>query len=180
MKRLRCAAALFFYLLTVVTFLNGCAVNEKSADAGELIVALSDEIKEISGRGLIYFDLTRKSENGNIHIISEEKLGYLYTGLFEPLPCQNRIKSYAVRLPSDMGGCEIHVIECVNPSDCDEIAVFLEKRINKLKSSEVLSIAPETHETCFKGAEVYKKSRFVFLLATPDNQAVKKVIGRYL
>ena len=160
--------------------LHACSEISQNADTAELIEAVKTALKEDIGRGITYFDRTRNPENGDIHIMEEERFGYLYTGRIEPLPCRSRIKSYAVYLPSDIGGCEIHVIECVNPSDTEEITLFLQKRIKRLKSSEILSIAPENSENCFKDAEVFTKGRFAFLLATPDNGAAKKAISRFL
>ena len=165
-------------LLAVLLALSSvsCSPMGEGMDAGEVLCAVFSTVEDAGGRGIIYFDRTRNTENGDTHVISEEKLGYLYTGRIEPLQCADRIESYAVRLPSDMGGCELHVIKCLNPSDCTEVAAFFEKRIGKLKASEVLSIAPETCEKCFLGAEVYQKGRFVFLIATSDNAAVIKAI----
>lgn len=169
------AAVLILTVLSAVSCVS-CSSDATGKDAGEVLEAVFSTVEAVSGRGIIYFDRTRNTENCENDVISREKLGYLYTGRIEPLPCADRIVSYAVRLPSDMGGCELHAIKCLNPSDCSEVAAFFEKRIAKLRSSEVISIAPETCEKCFLGAEVYQKGRFVFLIATPDNAAVIKAI----
>lgn len=160
----------------IITVTTGCNVGYGSTDVSELIHVANEAVRSVSGRGIVLFDRTRNPGNGENDLLDSEKFAFLYTGRYEALPCADRIVSYAVRLPSDMGGCEIHAVECVNPSDCEEIAVYMQMRIRSLRSSEMLSIAPETHEKCFLGAEIFTKGRFVFLLATPDNAAVKKAI----
>lgn len=167
-------------VIFTLTALTACQGESQTGDTDELLQAVTEALGDSKGRGIIYFDRTRNPENEDLHRLSEEQLGYLYTGRIEPLPCQARIAAYALWMPSDTGGCEIHVIECQNPSDTEEIALFLQKRIDKLKSSEILSIAPENRQNCFKSAEVYRKGRFAFLLATPNNASAKRAINSLL
>ena len=159
---------------------TGCSPSPKEVDIYTLLIELCETNGEAYGKEIIYFDRTRNSENGDFHTLSEEKLGYLYTGRFEPPGCMSRISGYALRMPLDTSGYEIHIIECLNPSDTSEISSLLQKRIDKLQGSEILSIAPETYEMYFRGAVLYSKGRYVFLLATPDNASVIKRIEKVL
>ena len=63
-------------------------------------------------------------------------------------------------------------------SDTEEVSALLQKRIDRICNSEILEYAPESFEKYFRGAEIFVYKRAVFLLATPDNRAVKKEIKR--
>ena len=108
-----------------------------------------------------------------------EKFGRLYTGLYEAPACFAIITAYAIRLPSDESGFEIHAVRCQNRSDTDEVAVLLQKRIKKISSSEIKEYAPESFEMYYAGSEIFIYRDTVYLLATPDNAAAKKLIRKY-
>ena len=109
---------------------------------------------------------------------SAEQFGRLYTGLYEAPGCYSLISGYAIRLPSDESGFEIHAVRCGNRSDTEEIADLLRKRIKKISSSEIKEYAPESFEMYFAGSEVFVYRDTVYLLATPDNTAVKRIIKK--
>lgn len=165
-------------VLAVLVFLMSCGARE--TDICELALAVCDEMEESGGRGILYLDRTRNSSNGDFHELSKDNFGFLYTGKKETPSCINRITGYAVRLSLDGNGCEIHIIECVNPSDTDEVSAMLLERVERLQGAEILQYAPESYEMYFRGAEVFTEGRYAFLLATPDNEAVKAVIDGYL
>ncbi len=110
---------------------------------------------------------------------SAEKFGRLYTGLYEAPACFPLITAYAIRLPSDESGFEIHAVRCQNRSDTDEVAALLQKRIKKISSSEIKEYAPESFEMYYAGSEIFIYRDTVYLLATPDNAAAKKLIRKY-
>ena len=168
-------------LCTLLTLTSLCSCSSyKSKDAAELLLDICEENGVSKIKGKLYVDKAHKSPNEDFCVISSDDLGYLYSGKFEPPLCLNRIESVALRLPLDDSGCEIHVIKCLNPSDTEEIASMLQSRIDKLQGAEILSFAPETYEMYFKGAEIYTKGCFAFLIATPDNKSVIKQIKELL
>ena len=164
--------------LTLCAMLFSC--SGKNADVGEVALAVCEEIGESGGRGVLYFDRTRNCSNVDFKELSAEKFGFLYSGKIEAPSCISRIAGYAVRLSLDGNGCEVHIVECVNPSDSDEVCAMLLERVERLQSAEILQYAPESYEMYFRGAEVYAKGRYAILLATPDNEAAKDVIKRLL
>lgn len=172
-------AATFFCFLLMLTFVCSCS-GDKNTDAAELLLDICEENGVSKTKGIFYVDETRNQPNEDFYVISSEELGYLYSGKFEPPLCLSRIESVALRLPLDESGCEIHVIKCLNPSDTDEISVMLQSRIDRLQSAEILSFAPETYEMYFRGAKIYTKGCFAFLIATPDNESVIKQIKEFL
>jgi hypothetical protein len=131
-------------------------------------------------KAIFYSDATRKCENVDFDVLSGEDFGYLYDGVFKAPVCFNRIEGYAIRMPLDTSGYEIHVIKCVNISDSTEIEQMLLSRLERLQSAEILEYAPKSYEICFRGAIVYTCGRYVFLLATPDNEAMIREIKRIL
>ncbi len=145
---------------------------------------ISCEIKETD----IYKFLTDMcgvfDENANIgkgviyetNRLTPERFGRLYTGKNEPPPCFSRIADYAIRLPTDESGFEIHIIKCVNRSDTAEVANMLNLRIEMLSDAEIRLYAPDTYMRYFQNAEIYVKGKCVFLLATPNNQKCIKMI----
>jgi hypothetical protein len=174
-----------FYLILALICICGCVPScsggDKDADVCEVLLKLC----EVGGndgksKAIFYSDATRKCENVDFGVLSGEDFGYLYDGKFEKPVCFDRIDGYALRMPLDTGGYEIHAIRCVNISDCEEIEKMLLSRVEKMQNSEILEYAPESYEICFRGAIVYTYGHYVFLLATPDNEAVIKKIKRIL
>ncbi len=156
-------------LASVIIFFSytGCAAEER--DIYSLVFQLSELFPEDNTPAVFYSESKRAEFNG----LSREEFGHIYSGRFEQPSCMSRIKGYAIRLPQDDSGFEIHIIKCVNRSDTDEIASLLRSRIDMLHSSEILEYAPESFQRYFAGAEVFIYKELVFLLATPDNRKVK-------
>ena len=111
-------------------------------------------------------------------VFDGRSIGRLYIGRWEEPACFSVISEYAIRLPLDDSGFEIHAIRCVNLSDTEEISRLIRKRIDMLQNAEIKEYAPESYERYFVGAEVYVFGDTVFLLATPDNLSVKRLIRR--
>ncbi len=158
--------------LALIALLPSCAKKER--DICSLLLELCDIFSEEYGPSVLYSD----AEHQGFTKSDGVTLGRLYTGLFEPPNCYSRIKSFAVRLPMDDSGFEIHIIKCVNRSDTEEISALLMRRIDSITSSEIMDYAPESYERYFIGAEVFTRGDTVFLLATPDNAKVKKEIKK--
>ncbi|MBR2473713.1 MAG: hypothetical protein IKB51_01605 [Clostridia bacterium] len=152
----------------------------RQVDICELMQRLCEESGGENGKGILYFNQTRNSQNEDFEELSYEDFGFLYSGKREPPVCANRITGYAVRLSLDGDGYEIHIIECANPSDTEEISEMLLKRVERLQGAEILQYAPQTYEMYFRGAQVYARGKYAFLLATPDNKAVIEAIDRAL
>ena len=57
--------------------------------------------------------------------------------------------------------------------------MLLQKRIKKISSSEIKEYAPESFEMYYAGSEIFIYRDTVYLLATPDNAAAKKLIRKY-
>lgn len=132
----------------------------------------------LSGDAVFYADSRGASENEELRVRSDEDFGFLYDGVFKAPSCFDRIEGYVLRIPLDDSGFEIHIIKCVNPSDCDEVEAMLLRRVDKMRNAEILEYAPKGYGECFKNAEVRKKGRYVFLLSTYDNEAVYALIKK--
>lgn len=132
----------------------------------------------LCGDAVFYADSRGASENEELRVRSDEDFGFLYDGVFKAPSCFDRIDGYVLRIPLDDSGFEIHIIKCVNLSDCDEVEAMLLRRANKMRNAEILEYAPKGYGECLKNAEVYKKGRYVFLLSTYDNEAVYKQIKK--
>ncbi len=148
--------------------------SEKEPDIYGMLISLCEVFDEEYGTSLLYSD----SEQEGFYTSSPEEFGRLFTGRIEPPYCFSRIAGYAIRLPVDDSGFEIHIVLCVNRSDAEEVSALLQKRIDRICGSEILEYAPESYERYYRGAEIYVYKKAVFLLATPDNRALKKEIKR--
>lgn len=137
-----------------------------------LLTKLSESFGEEYGPSLLYSDI----EKDGFDTVDLKALGRLYSGKWEKPACGSKISGYAIRLPLDDSGFEIHVLKCVNISDTEEVSELLKKRIERLQNAEIKEYAPESYERYFVGAEVYILGDTVFLLATPDNLSVKRMI----
>ncbi len=165
------------FLLSLAAFLcvmslSSCRKSPENIYA--LVVKLSESFGEESGACVFYSD----TEKDGFTVADGETLGRLYVGKWEAPPCFSRIRGYAVRIPLDDSGFEIHALKCVNVSDTEEVSRLVQKRIDRLQNAEIKAFAPESYERYFVGAEIYVRGDTVFLLATPDNRAVKKMICR--
>ena len=148
--------------------------SESKPDIYSMLVGLCDIFDDEYGPSLLYSDI----ETDGFHTASPEEFGRLFTGRIEPPYCFSRIAGYAIRLPVDDSGFEIHIVLCVNRSDTEEIAELLQKRVDRIRDSEIREYAPESYEKYFLGAEIYVYKSAVFLLATPDKKKKKKEIKR--
>ena len=161
---------LFWSACFFVFGLNSCAKSPE--DIYGLVVKLSDSFSEESGACVFYSD----TEKDGFAVADGRELGRLYIGKWEEPYCFSRIRGYAVRIPLDDSGFEIHALKCVNVSDTEEVSRLVQMRIDRLQNAEIKEYAPESYERYFVGAEIYVRGDTVFLLATPDNRAVKKMI----
>ncbi len=157
-------------ILALTAFLPSCSKN--APDICLLLTELCEDFSDECGPSVLYCSTERE---GFITADGDD-IGRLYTGRFESPNCYSRIKDFAIRLPLDDSGFEIHIIKCVNRSDTNEIAALLMRRIDSITSSEIMDYAPESYERYFISAEIFIQGDTVFLLATPDNANVKRKI----
>lgn len=171
MKRLFCA---ILTLIICVTAFASCHIKE--TDIYEFLNELCEIFGEDEniGKGVLYAE--KEVAELNVRSLTAERFGRLYIGKNEPPPCFSRIEGYAIRIPTDESGFEIHIIKCVNRSDTAEIANMLSLRIEALSSAEIRLYAPDTYLKYFKNAEIFSKGKYVFLLATPNNEKCIKMI----
>ena len=162
-------------VLLLMVLLISCGGEDKSAYG--LLQELLKACEGVESRGTVYCDEGAKTSNDGLRVLSNEQLGFLYLGKNESHACIEGVDGYAVRLPLDTDGFELHVIKCKSPAYAREVAKMLMLRVDNLKDAEILSYAPEGYELYFRGAEVRVKGCWAFLLATPDNSAVIKVIN---
>ncbi len=167
-KRFFCLLAFVFYILS----LSSCQKSPENIYS--LVIKLSESFGDENGYCLFYSDI----ETEGFSVADGEAFGRLYSGKWENPSCFSRITGYAIRLPLDDSGFEIHAIKCVNVSDTEEVSRLVQKRIDRLQNAEIKAYAPESYERYFVGAEVYVRGDTVFLLATPDNLSVKKIIKK--
>ncbi len=167
--------------LCICFLASACTGKEDDADIVQLLYRLC----EVGGQGsedtaAFYFDDVTASKYDGLRVRSSEDFGFLYDGIFAEPVCYNRIENYAIRLPLDTSGFEVHIMRCVNLSDCAEVQAMLSRRLDKMQNAEIREYAPENYEICFTGATVYAEGRYVFLISTYDNEAVIKEIKRAL
>jgi len=164
-------------IYTALFVLVGCGRNE--TDIYTVMNRLCLYYSESSEQTSKYTLISGKTAPEGYVEWGADKFGRLYTGLYEAPACFPLITAYAIRLPSDESGFEIHAVRCQNRSDTDEVAALLQKRIKKISSSEIKEHAPESFEMYYAGSEIFVFHDTVYLLATPDNSAAKKLIRRY-
>ena len=160
--------------LILAALFSLCSCSKSPKDIYGLVKTLSESFDEDSGACIYYSD----KEQVGYTVLDGRSLGRLYIGRWEEPACFSVISEYAIRLPLDDSGFEIHAIRCVNLSDTEEISRLIRKRIDMLQNAEIKEYAPESYERYFVGAEVYVFGDTVFLLATPDNLSVKRLIRR--
>ena len=161
-------------LLAGSFFSCGCDETDIYAVLDELCLYFSEN----GERDAKYILVTGKNAPAGYVEWSSDKFGRLYTGLYEEPGCFPLITGYALRLPSDESGFEIHVVRVRNRSDTEEVAALMRKRVQKISSSEIREFAPESFEMYFVGSEVFVYRDTVYLLATPDNVAAKRLIRK--
>jgi hypothetical protein len=166
---------LFCIFICTVFLLSLFSCQKSPENIYSLLENLCEGFSEEYGKALLFSD----KETGGFTQTDGKTLGRLYSGKWEAPACFSQVTGYAIRLPLDDSGFEIHIIKCVNPSDTDEVSALLQKRIDKIQSSEIKEYAPESYEKYFVGSEVYVVGDTVFLLATPDNSLVKSLIKKY-
>ncbi len=169
-------------LILGVLAVCGCVISCSGGDDVDIYEMLL-ELCETGGNAaqgdaVFYADEEGAEENDGFRVRSKEDFGFLYDGIFAAPACYDRIEGYAIRLPLDDSGFEVHIIECVNVSDATEVMMMLQRRVDKMQNAEILEYAPENYEICFRGAIVCSRGRYAFLVSTYDNEAVKEVIKR--
>ena len=165
-------------LMCVLTALFSCARAE--VDEKEVLIGICDAIGGGYGKGVLYTSAETELEGHTFLKLTDAEFGFLYNGRKEPPGCFSRIAGYAVRIPSDESGYEIHVVKCRSLSDTDEVKQMLLCRVERLQGAEILKYAPESYEAYFRGAEVFVKGSYVFLLATPDNALARETVKKLL
>ncbi len=155
------AKGIFCLVLIFVFTVPSC--RDKAVDIYTELTNMCGLYGDVYGRCVLYSD--RESEGFTVS--DGVLLGRLYTGKFEEPSCISRIEGFAIRLPLDESGFEIHIIKCFNRSDTAEIASLLMRRVDRVTSSEILDYAPETYEQHFRSAEVRVDGDRVYLLAVP-------------
>ena len=179
--KLTVKAPLFFLLVAIIlsVFSSACGGTPK-VSAEELCLSLNELFPDTDRGAVMLSDKASEDESGVFSPLTDQTIGRLYTGLYEPPSCRSRIDACAVRLPIDESGFEIHVLCALNPSDVQEITALLDRRLQKMKSAEILQYAPDEYKPHYENAEIFTKGNYVFLLATPDNTAAKKLIREKL
>lgn len=173
-----------FLLLSAIILsvcLSACGGTPK-ASAEELCLSLNELFPNTDRGAVMLSDKASEDESGSggFSPLTDQAIGRLYTGLYEQPSCRSRIDACAVRLPIDESGFEIHVLCALNPSDVQEITALLDRRLQKMKTAEILQYAPDEYKPHYENAEIFTKRNYVFLLATPDNAAAKRLIREKL
>ena len=167
-KRIICCALIFLCLISLIS------CQKSPENIYMLLTKINESFEDEVATSLMYSD----TGTDGFTLADGKTLGRLYDGRWEAPGCASRIRAYAIRLPVDDSGFEIHILKCVSLSDRDEVASLVQRRIDRLQNAEIREYAPESYEKYFVGAEIYIKGDTVFLLATPDNRSVKKLIRK--
>ena len=96
------------------------------------------------------------------------------------IPEFDGVEEYAVCLSDGTHGMEIHIFYMESPSDARNMQKLLLRRVQLMKRRSLYLYAPEAYERYFSSASVYRKGRFVMLLATGENERVWDRIKTYL
>lgn len=160
-------------LLTAITVISSSCSFQKNSKVSELHDAL-DKLYPDTGipTTVFNFDSERASQNSL-------GLGYLYSGTREEFEDFQRIRDFSIRLSCEISVFEIHVIEAIHASDARILAEAMSRRASKLNETIAFEKA-SGRISCASGADVYVKGKYVFLLATPDNQAAIDAIEKIL
>lgn len=140
----------------------------------DLMAKIVSVFPDIPVTGAVYFEGAEELEPG---YLDSEYACYIYTrDYIEGFDMLDKLEAYAIRIPDTKSAFEIHILKVRNLSDTETIADYCESRINLLKSGDIAEYDSEMYSVIIEKAHVYTVGNYVFLLSTPDNDAVKDII----
>ncbi len=121
----------------------------------------------------------KDAEAGSDNELDLGYAGYLFLGEYDAeLPEMQFADDWALMMPSGVWAFEIDVMRAKTAAQANELKGLLEKRLaNKLTTRGELANYDAAQVPILDGAEVYKSGRYVFLIATTDNAAVKAALS---
>lgn len=153
--RIAGSAAVLLALLTLLSCGGGYTCTDLLA-AGREACGEEPELR-------VYFD-----GGTDFNRLDTRRAAQLYDGM-DPVPLCD---GYAVCLSPRDRVYEIHIYRCSATDRTGELEKILRRRIELLQSPDVYLYDPEGYEEIVNAAAVYRKGKYVCLLATPDNDGV--------
>lgn len=144
----------------------GCDKNGPSTKEGlrELLDVLG-----LEGHTLLYTSQGGAEES--------EVLARIY-GRSDAINAFSSVSEYAIALPKKEGGAEIHVLKMRHSSDEEGLKALLRGRMDVLQAADVKGYLGDAYADCLGMARIYQKGRYLFLLATADNDRAMEAIGK--
>ena len=167
------ALALIFALSGA--FLSSC---KKSDDltASFLAGEISASCGNISSRE--YYMAAARGSSG---YLGDKLLSLLYSPFDEAKSLfSEKLDDYSILLSNSALSYEIHCLKLRSESDARYAEALLHTRIKTLQNREIYLFSPEAYEAAAASAIVYKKGKWIFLLATEDNANAIKTIKNLL
>ena len=167
--------------LTIVLLLSGILMLFSSCklrsnpDCATLLRELSALYPDMPASDSVYLSGKAEGESG---FLSETDACFIYTGVYGELPEWSLIDSYAVHLPDRPQVYEIHIIKVKNETDTETVCKMMCHRADLLHKYFLAQTDGGDYDYSRYKAEIYTKGGYVFLLATPDNEAAKKHIEK--
>lgn len=162
-------------LLLFSLILSVSACGAKKVTCEKLLEELTGLYPDIPETESVYLSGKEETEKG---YLSEQDAAFLYLGEYGSLPEWSMIDDFAVRIPDRPQVYELHVFHAANAADTEAVCKLLCHRADLL---EAYFRNPEKTgglDYSAYRAEVYVKGSYVFLLATPDNDAAIGLIEK--
>lgn len=122
--------------------------------------------------GYIYLN---GSDISSINYIPDSRLGYLYYGEHKPLSETEHTESYCIYFSKGLEPKEIHIFKAKYLSDADILMRMLESRARLLRQKQINPHNSDFLTTTGIECKVFKKGRYVFLLAGDTEKEFKHI-----
>lgn len=166
-------------LLTLIAGCQGSETQTNEPDVKELlgaVMALFSE-EETFSPSVYYSD----AEDGSDNFLDPGTMSYYFLGEYDvDIPEMPLINSYAIALNTSFIAFEIDVIKAESTAAAKEMQGLLNKRLSQktLNRGEILNY-DSSQIPVLDGAEILVIGKYAFLIATPDNAAVKNKINEF-
>ena len=164
MKRVICIVMVF----AAVCALSGCREKKREAESEAFMSLLS-----LMGRENTVTFYTSDQEGSN----REQTVDRIY-GREDAYKLFSAVESYGIALSKRNEGFEVHMLKVRHPSNLENLNVLLRGRIEMLQTADMRSYMGDGYEECISSARIYQKGRYLFLLATADNDRAMEAIGK--
>ena len=165
--------------LWMAVFLCACVLlcascHSDSVPTESMVRGVTQKYREIPFGDTVYRSGALPGEKA---YMSKRLCSLLYDGGRErEIPEMAGVLDYSVALSDGQYGAELHVFYMKSEEEARRMEKLLCRRAELLKRRSLYLYAPAAYEKYLSSAAVMTKDRYVFLLATGNNEAVYKTL----